>query len=120
MFEASFNAALDRYKVLLGQTRTGEPALPNDNFDTGEATPPGKYSMNDHAHAKLLEALAKQNFAGASPEMRAELLQFYADPNAPYATKRNPKDWNRVVVALQQLRASAPASVRAEALPALP
>jgi len=120
MFEASFNAALDRYKVLLGQARTGQPDVPNNNFDTGETTPPGEYFMNDDAHAKLLEALAKQNFAGASPEVRAELLQFYADPNAPYATKRKPKDWNRVVVALQQLRASAPASVTTEALPALP
>ncbi len=120
MFEASFNAALDRYKVLLGQVRTGQPDLPNDNFDTGDTTPPGKYSMNDDAHAKLLEALARQNFAGASPEVRAELLQFYADPNAPYATKRNPRDWNRVVEALQQLRASAPAPVTTEAMSTLP
>jgi hypothetical protein len=120
MFEASFNAALDRYKVLLGQVQTGQPDVPNNNFDTGDTTPPGKYSMNDHAHAKLLEALARQNFAGASPEVRAELLQFYADPNAPYATKRKPMDWNRVEVALQQLRASAPASVTMEALPASP
>jgi hypothetical protein len=120
MFEASFNAALDRYKVLLGQVRTGQPDVPNDNFDTGEATPPGTYSMNDHAHAKLLEALAKDNFAGASPEVRAELLRFYADPDAPYATKRKPKKWNKVVVALEQLRALAPVSVTAEALPASP
>jgi hypothetical protein len=117
MFEASFNAALDRYKTLLGQVRTGQPDVPNSNFDTGERTPPGIYSMNDHAHAKLLEALAKQGFAGASPEVRAELLQFYADPDAPYATKLKPKDWKRVMVALEQLRASAPVSVTAEALP---
>jgi Zinc dependent phospholipase C len=120
MFEAGFNAALARYKVLLGQVPTGQPDVQNNNFDTGEATPPGAYSMNDEAHAKLLEALAGQNFAGASPEVRAELLQFYADPGASYATKRRPKDWNRVVVALQQLKASAAAPVTAEALPGLP
>jgi len=120
MFEASFNAALDRYKLLLGQVRTGEPNVPNENLDTGESAPPGKYSMNDHAHAKLLEALAKQEFAGASSEVRAELLQFYADTNAPYATKRKPKDWKRVMVALEQLRASAPLSLRAEAVPDVP
>jgi len=120
MFEASFNAALERYKVLLGQVRTGQPDVPNQNFDTGESAPPGTYVMNDHAHAKLLEALAKQNFEGASAEVRAELLQFYADPNAPYATKRKPKDWERVVAALEQLRASAPVAVTAEASPARP
>jgi zinc dependent phospholipase C len=117
MFEASFNAALDRYKVLLGQLRTGQPDVPNWNFDTGEPTPPGTYAMNDHAHAMLLEELAKDSFAGASTEMRTELLQFYADPDAPYATRGNPKDWNRLLEALEKLRAYAPAPVTAEAGP---
>ncbi len=66
MFEASFNATLDRYRKLLSQVGTGQPNLPNDNFDTGEATGPGKYRLNDEAHAELLDALAKQNFTGAS------------------------------------------------------
>lgn len=117
MFEASFNAAVDRYKVLLGQARTGQPVVPNDNFDTGDTSPPGTYFMNDEAHAKLLEALAKQDFAGASPEIRAELLQFYEDPSIPYATKSRPKDWNKVVAALEQLRALTAASVVAAASP---
>jgi hypothetical protein len=43
MFEASFNATLDRYRKLLGQVGAGRPDLPNDNFDTGEATGPRKY-----------------------------------------------------------------------------
>jgi Zinc dependent phospholipase C len=117
MFETSFNAALDQYKLLLGQQRTGQPEVPNDNFDTGNVTGPGKYFMNDDVHAKLLETLAKQNFAGISPEMRAELLDFYADPNASNATKRKPKDWARVQVALQQLKNAPPAPVTAESLP---
>jgi hypothetical protein len=117
MFEASFNAALDRYKILLGQQRTGQPAVPNDNFDTGEVTGPGKYFMNDNVHAKLLDALAKQNFAGASPELRAELLEFYADPNAPYATKRKSKEWAKVEAHLKELKSFTPPPVTAEVLP---
>jgi Zinc dependent phospholipase C len=118
MFEASFNAALDRYKTLLGQVRTGDPSVPNSNFDTGNATPPGIYFMNDDAHAHLLEALARQDFAGVTPELRAELLQFYADPEAPYATKRKDKDWEKVLAAVQQLKQFAPATLSAEASPA--
>jgi hypothetical protein len=118
MFEASFNAALDRYKILLGQQRTGQPEVPNDNFDTGEVTPPGKYFMNDNVHAKLLDALAKQNFTGVPPDMRAELLEFYADPNAPYATKRKSKEWAKVETELQQLKTFTPPPITAaEALP---
>jgi len=108
MFEASFNATLDRYRKLLGQVDTGQPALPNDNFDTGAITGPGKYRLNDETHAKLLDALAKQNFSSASPKLRAEFLEFYGHPDAPYATKRNPKAWAKVQVELEQLKRAAP------------
>jgi hypothetical protein len=120
MFEASFNATMDRYRKLLKQVDEGQAELPNDNFDVGEVTPPGKYRMNDDVHAKLLDKLAQQNFAGASPEIRAELLQFYADPNAPNATKRKPKVWNKVEVELQQLKASTAVPDTAETLPVSP
>lgn len=104
LFEASFNTTLDRYRQLLTEAGTGQLALPNENFDTGEVPEPGKYRLNDVTHAKLLDALAKQNFSGASPEIRAELLEFYGHPNAPYATKRKPKDWAKVQAQLEQLK----------------
>jgi hypothetical protein len=113
MFEASFNATMDRYRTLLGQAGAGLPNLPNDNFDTGATTGPGIYRLNDNAHAELLDALAKQNFASASPEVRAELLEFYGHPDAPYATKRKPKLWAKVQTQLQQLK-QAPPPVAAE------
>jgi hypothetical protein len=108
LFEASFNATLDRYRQLLSQVGVGQPDLPNDNFDTGAITGPGIYRLNDETHAKLLDALAKQNFSGASLEVRAELLEFYGHPDAPYATRRKPKDWARVQVELEQLKKAAP------------
>jgi hypothetical protein len=115
MFEASFNATLDRYRKLLGQVGAEPMILTNDNFDTGEATGPGKYRLNDDAHAELLDALAKQHFSGTSPELRAELLEFYGHPDALYATKRKPKIWAKVQVQLQQLKTAAPPSVDGDA-----
>ena len=114
MFEASFNATLDRYRQLLSQIGSGQPQLPNDNFDTGEMTGPGKYRLNDEAHAKLLDTLAKQNFAGASPEVRAELLEFFGHPDAPYAMKRQPKKWTKIQTELDRLKNAAPSSSIAE------
>jgi hypothetical protein len=108
LFEASFNGALDRYRKLLDQVETGQPDLPNDNFDTGAVTAPGKYRLNDEAYAKLLDALAKQNFSGASPELRAGILEFYGHPDAPYATKRNRKAWAKVQAQLEQWKKAAP------------
>ena len=60
--------------------------------------------MNDDVRAELVEKLAKQNFAGMTPGLQADLLQFYSNPNAPYATRRKPKEWAKLQAALQQLR----------------
>ena len=111
MFEVSFNATLDRYRQLLSQVGAGKPDLPNENFDTGEITGPGKYRLNDETHAKLLDALAKQNFRGASPEVRAELLEFFGHPDAPYSLKRKPKEWAKVQSQLEQLKNAVPPMV---------
>ena len=109
MFEASFNATLDRYRKLLTGIREGRIDLPNDNFDVGESTGPGKYRLNDEAHARLLDKLAEKNFVGATPGVKAELSHFFAEPDAPYATKRNAKAWAKVQTQLQQLKAVATA-----------
>jgi Zinc dependent phospholipase C len=114
MFEASFNAALDSYRKLLAEAGTGLPDVPNDNFDTGSVTGPGKYWLNDETQAKLLDALAKENFAGASPEVRAELLAFFADPNAPYAIKNKRKKWAKVQAEIEELKQETPKAVAAD------
>jgi hypothetical protein len=106
MFEASFNATLDRYRRLLREASEGTLQLNNDNFDVGENTGPGKYRLNDETHAKLLDRLAEENFAGATPELKAELLSFFAEPDAPYATKRNAKAWAKVQIQLRELRSA--------------
>jgi hypothetical protein len=109
MFEESFNATLDQYRTLLAQTGEGKLTLANDNFDVGEHTGPGKYRLNDEAHAKLLERLAQKNFAGVDPEMTKELSRFFADPNAPYTLKHKAKAWTKIQAELRQLSAASAA-----------
>ena len=116
LFEASFNAALDRYKVLLAQSRTGTPKVPDLNLDTGGSTSPGIYFMNDNVRAKLLEELAQQDFVGVTSGLRADLLHFYSDPNAPYATKRKAEEWNKLQLDLKRLKDSAPSTSAGETL----
>ena len=108
LFEASFNASLARYRKLLEEVAAGHPELPNDNFDTGAISGPGKYRLDDLAQAKLLDALAKQNFRTASPAMRSELLSFFSHPDAPYASRRKPKAWAKVQAEIEQLRNASP------------
>ena len=115
MFRASFNATLDRYGHLLEDLRAGRLALPNDNFDVGESTGPGQYALNDEAHAALLDRLAQRKFAGLPPEMRDELVQFFSDPNAPYATKHHAKAWATLQSELTQLKGLQASAVTAPA-----
>ena len=114
MFEHSFNATLDRYRDLLHLEGRRALKLPNENFDTGGLTGPGVYFKNDDAHAKWLEELARKDFAGASREVMDELLAFYADPDANYATRKSKKEWAKLQANLVGLKAVAgPAAVKA-------
>jgi hypothetical protein len=108
LFEASFNATMDDYRHLLGELSAGKLGLRNKNFDTGSITPPGKYKLADKAQAELLDDLAKEKFTGASPEMRAELLEYLGHDDAPYAMKAKKKDWSKVEAELDQLRNATP------------
>jgi hypothetical protein len=106
MFEASFNATLDRYRSLLTDLGAGKVTLPNDNFDVGARTAPGEYRLNDDTYAELLHHLAEHDFSGLTLELRAEIERFYADPASPNATKRNPRRWSRVQRELAQLKSA--------------
>lgn len=107
MFEESFNASVREYRVLLEAERGGALRLPNLNFDVGQETSGGKYRLNDDAHAQLLHKLAARNFACVSPDLRGEILAFFASADAPYDMKKDQKTWDRVQAELQQLKASA-------------
>jgi len=94
--------------------------LPNLNFDVGKETEGGKYRLNDVAHAQLLHKLSSHRFACVSPDLRQELLTFFASDDAPYDVKKDKKTWDRVQAELEQLRASGPETVKAQSLSPTP
>jgi hypothetical protein len=84
----------------------GKPSATNDNFDVGAVSAPGEYHLSDTTHAKLLDQLAEQQFAGATPEIRAELVSFFEAPGSPSSVKKDPKAWAKVQSELEQLKNS--------------
>jgi hypothetical protein len=102
MFMRSFNETLDQYRKLLVAHRAGTLTLPNENFDVGEPTQPGRYRLADDAYAKLVDKLKGKEI---SPELRANILAFYSNLDAPYATKRNRKAWAKLLAELETLKA---------------
>lgn len=118
LFEASFNSAVTKYRAMLRDERNARLHLPNTNFDVGDECYPGKYRLNDEAHAKLLHQLAANKFGGISAELRAELLGFYDHPDAPYYTKKDPQAWARVQTEVTLLKAASPTASRNSQSPA--
>ena len=84
----------------------GHVELVNDNFDTGTITRPGEYPLADKTYADLVDRLAKDHFAQVSPELRADILAFFSDKNAPLAVKKNKKQWERIAREVDDLKAT--------------
>jgi hypothetical protein len=107
LFMKSVNETLAEYRGLLAAQGQDSLKLPNRNFDTGESIKPGKYRLADDAYAKLLDKL---NGKPVPAELRADILAFYSDMNAPFETKKDEKAWAKVLRDLEALKAQEPAA----------
>jgi len=112
LFMKSFDATFDRYRALLGELTSGRLQLTNQNLDIGQPTRAGGYNLADDAYASLLDKLADKRITGISPQLRAEILAYYADLDRPIATKRRRAAWRKTLEELDQLK-SAPLQSRA-------
>jgi hypothetical protein len=106
MYIKSINRTVDDYGALLRQQSEAQLRLPDLDFDTGRETRAGEYSLADKTYADLLDDLAKHNFDQVTPLLRQNILSFYADLNAPIATKKNAKAWRRTQEELDKVRAT--------------
>jgi hypothetical protein len=104
LYIKSINTTVDQYRVFLEQVRTKSLVLPNCDLDSGERTKAAEYSLADEIYAKLLAQLSDGKFAQTSPELRANILDFYFDLSAPLETKKDQVRWQGVLTSLNQLQ----------------
>jgi hypothetical protein len=115
MYIKSVDLTVEDYRQLLHQTRMEDLRLSNKDCDTGRETRAGEYRLTDDAYAKLLDQLAQKNFAPLTPDLKQNIVTFYANPNAPIATKRNKKAWKKTLDQIAQLKeapANEPANIK--------
>jgi hypothetical protein len=113
LYIKSINKTVDDYQHLLASLKSNPVALDDRDLDTGKPTEAAEYSLADDTYAKLVTKLADKKFAQTSPALKDNILQFYANGNAPVKTKEEQQKWAKVSAALEQLKstpASAPAS----------
>ena len=85
------------------QSRNPRHPLPNRDLDTGRVVKPGGYSLTDSTFANLLHLLTRQPTVPIPPGIKEEIEAYYANPDAPITTKKDPQQWAQVQADLQTL-----------------
>jgi hypothetical protein len=106
MYIKSVDSTVMDYHRLLEETRVEDLRLPNKDCDTGREARAGEYVLADKTYARLLDELAQNNFASLSADLKDNILGFYSNLNAPFATKRNKKEWQKTLDDLAKLKAA--------------
>ena len=99
MFEDSFDAAVKRDTQSFADARAGDLKISNRDLDTGRPVSRGEYLLTDKTYDKLLVKLAEKKFGDVTPELRENIVSFYAQMKSP--------DQHGIGPQLTALRASA-------------
>lgn len=106
----SVNKSVDQYEELLGSLTRNPAAEPgvtmkleNRDLDTGAKVRPGGYPLTDQTYAQLLDKITTLG-APVPVMLKRDILDFYADPAAPIATKKHDAAWKRVQEQLAVLK----------------
>ncbi len=113
LYIKSINATVDQYRRLLEDVGTDTLVLPNCDLDSGQPTKAAEYSLADNAYAKWLGQLSERKFGRISPELRANILDFYSDPSAAIEMRKDDDDWKNVLSELDQLKSITPTPIAA-------
>ena len=112
MYIKSVDQTVEDFQATLREAEAKTFRLDNRDCDTGRQTSPGEYSLSDKTYAELLDKLAQHNFDQVSPELRANILAYYSDPNSLLSARKDKKDkdkykldWAKIEKQLDQLKA---------------
>lgn len=110
LYIKSVNETVEEYRKTLREAAGSRFNLPNVDFDTGKPTRPGEYVLTDKAYARLVHELAEKKFTNVTPDLRANILQFFSGSNLPadLKKKKDKEDWQRTVAELDELKAYVP------------
>jgi Zinc dependent phospholipase C len=105
-FLDSFAKTVTQYRVLIDESSRPRPVLENRNFDTGRLVKAGDYPLVDATYARLVETLVKRQEAGATipRPLRANIMTFYANLDAPIETRKHRKEWARLLRDLDRIK----------------
>jgi hypothetical protein len=104
LYIKSVNRSIKYLRRTLNHFDTIQNYLPNRDLDTGLKVKPGGYPLTDRTYARLLAMLTKHPDQSIPAEVKRDLIDYYADPQAPITTKNNPAQWAEVQANLNTLQ----------------
>lgn len=113
LYIKSINTTTDDYRALLQKVRARKLVLPDCDLDDGKETASGEYSLTDDTYATLLAKLSASKFNQTSPQLRENILEFYARPLPPVKTKKELARQQVTLINLNQLKAATPSPATA-------
>ena len=78
--------------------------LQNRDLDTGRPVKPAGYRLTDLTYADLLHRLVQQPIAGIPPGIKTDILEYYANLDLPFATRKDAQAWSALQTDLAALR----------------
>lgn len=105
MYVESLNQSIDSLRLALSHFDKIAGYLPNRDLDTGLKIKPGGYRLTDETYARLLADLTSRPKETIPIGLQRDIDNYYADPDAPIATKKNSAKWARIQAQLKVLAA---------------
>jgi hypothetical protein len=96
LYIKSMNRSIKSLRFVLTNFDRIERYIPNRDLDTGLVVKPGGYPLADRTYAELLDMITKHPDKVVPNQLKHDLLGYYADPEAPIITKKDPKKWAQV------------------------
>ena len=107
LFAKSFRDATARFRAEVNDLKDRKFEIRNANFDTGQPSRFGDYSLADETYGELLARLSDRKFQGTPAALTRDIVAFYGDgPRPSIQDKKVRKRWAKIERTLQSLRDS--------------
>jgi Zinc dependent phospholipase C len=103
LYVKSLNRSIKTMRRVLADFDHIDQYLANRDLDTGAFVKPGGYRLTDRTYATLLAMITKNPGNVVPTQLKHDLIAYYADPDAPIVTKKNPEQWAQVQANLKVL-----------------
>jgi Zinc dependent phospholipase C len=103
LYVKSLNRSIKTMRLLLTNFDRIDHYLSNRDLDTGQVVKPGGYPLTDKTYATLLAMITQRPTNVVPTQLKHDLVAYYADPEAPIVTRKDPEKWAQVQANLKTL-----------------